>query len=262
MPLPSGVAAEDYANYTEADWAVQTPAPGCNCGYCTAYAAFHSHWSPSPLPLTFSTTTLQATMPPIPQVTEIWDDPYYEETTQNGGPTIPPKKKKKEEDNPVIEGIKLKSSLELSKELVENKVLYLIRGAPGSGKSTLAYLIALAFRKAFILKTVLYETDDFFHRSDGQGNSLYFFELDKLPEAHEGCQNKVRGAMSSTNEFEEMKIIIVSNPFVSRQHLLPYQKLAREFGYKVVEIVCKSNFDNVHGVPHDKVRSIRQGFEN
>ena len=38
-------------------------------------------------------------------------------------------------------------------------------------------------------------------------------------------------------------------------------KLAEKYGYKVVEIIIKSNFKNIHGVPAEKVEKQRQRFE-
>lgn len=103
----------------------------------------------------------------------------------------------------------------------------------------------------------VFSADDFFIK-EYDGRNFYCFNAEKLPEAHAQCQEQCKKMM----EMEPQRPIIVANTFVSRQHMLPYQRLAREHGYIVLEIICKGNFENVHGVPTDKVRKMKQGFEH
>lgn len=275
--MPSGAIFGNYEEYTDEDWGQQAPQLGCDCGYCAAYGQYHPGWHatagavPFSMPLPTqgaggisglsldeyanqiqSNVSFQISPSPILEQVEIMSKP------------IPKKKKLLEGDSLVQGGIKIKSSLEVVRELSETKVLYLIRGVNGSGKTTLAYLISLAFRKGLSISSSVQEVDDFFRRDNVEGETVYYFELDKLPNAHARCQDKVREAMNPSEKSigGQTRIVIVSNPFTSRQHLLPYQRLAREFGYKVVEIICKSSFENLHGVPPDKVRKMRQEFEN
>ncbi len=130
-----------------------------------------------------------------------------------------------------------------SKEYTDfTKVLYLIRGVSGSGKSHLAWQITPCEVSA----------DDYFYDVSGE----YKFRAEKLPEAHAYCQNETETYMRM-GAFE----IAVHNTFTRRWELEPYYKLAAKYGYEVVEIIIKSNFKNVHGVPAEKVEEQRRRFE-
>ena len=59
------------------------------------------------------------------------------------------------------------------------------------------------------------------------------------------------------------KKIVVSNTTTTRKHIKPYLDLAKRYGYKVQEIICRYPiFDNVHGVPQMKVFQYAQQLEN
>lgn len=134
-------------------------------------------------------------------------------------------------------------ALKRNKEYSEfTKVLYLIRGVSGSGKSHLAWKITPCEVSA----------DNYFY--DGSGK--YKFISEKLSEAHKFCQNETEIYMLM-GAYE----IAVHNTFTRRWELEPYYKLAEKYGYKVVEIIIKSNFKNIHGVPAEKVEKQQQRFE-
>lgn len=122
------------------------------------------------------------------------------------------------------------------------KMLYIIRGIPGSGKSTLAKKIA----------SVVCEADDFFVDPDG----VYRFDPSLLKEAHSACQKKCVTAMQF-----EVDAIAVANTFTRKWEYQPYINLAKEYGYKVSIIICEGDFGNVHGVPEEKVRRMRERFQ-
>ena len=122
------------------------------------------------------------------------------------------------------------------------KVLYLIRGIPGSGKTELANLITIAN----------FSADDYFTTPSGE----YVFDASKIKEAHEYCQRMTRRAMEDGRE-----IIAVDNTFTQKWEMEPYYKLAKEYYYKVIEIIVKSDFKNVHGVPEDKIQKMKERFE-
>lgn len=142
---------------------------------------------------------------------------------------------------PAIEGLKS-----------THKILYLIRGIPGSGKSTLAQLISMATGRVGFA-AYIFEADTFFIHPDGS----YKFDPALLESAHSSCQENARRVMEGSSG-----VVIVSNTFVFRAHMEPYIKFARQYDYKVVEYVCRGNFENVHGVPSEVVRRMRQNFEN
>lgn len=122
------------------------------------------------------------------------------------------------------------------------KILTLIRGLPGSGKSTLA-------KK---LRGEHFEADMFF-----QKDRQYKFDPALLREAHQWCQDQTEQAM-----LFGWREIVVSNTFTQRWEMEPYLKLAQEHGYTVQVIECKGKFENIHGVPAEKIEKMRQRWEN
>ena len=137
--------------------------------------------------------------------------------------------------------------------------LILIRGLPGSGKSYLADW----------LKTVLNydpdwwdgsehmwfhrETDQFFC-SDKYVND-YKFDASKLKEAHQWCQNEVRGILNSGCS------VIVSNTFTRIWEMQPYIDMAKEFGAKLTVITCEGQYGSVHNVPQEKIQEMKLRWE-
>lgn len=134
------------------------------------------------------------------------------------------------------------------------KTLILIRGVQGSGKSTLADMILRAHDYGDELGLpegwAHYEADMFFNGPDG-----YVWDGAKIGEAHRWCQMKTNEAM------KEGLRIIVSNTFIKREEMQTYLEMAKEHGYQVQEIICKGRFQNVHGVPEEKVEQKRRQFE-
>lgn len=137
-----------------------------------------------------------------------------------------------------------------------SKTLYIIRGLPGSGKSTLGEKLGdsyMDFHPKFGgPKTHSYAADDWFY--DEKGN--YNFKPEELPQAHEECQSRVRGCMMSS-----IGNIAVCNTFSQRWEAEPYIKMAEHYEYTCVILECQSQFGNVHGVPMDTVRAMKERWE-
>lgn len=119
------------------------------------------------------------------------------------------------------------------------KSLILVRGAPGSGKST--YAKTLGIKDHF-------EADMWFDLNGG-------WQPDKIKEAHEWCQNQAEEAMKAGRP------VVVANTFIRLWEMQHYIDLAEKYGYQVEEIIANGGFDNVHGVPKDKVDLMRSNLE-
>lgn len=118
--------------------------------------------------------------------------------------------------------------------------LYLIRGISGSGKSTYAKTLGIEH----------FEADMYFER-DGE----YKFDPKKLGEAHKWCQDKTRESMEAGRD------VVVANTFIQKSWMKPYLDLAEEFGYDVEIKTMTGNYQNVHGVPPEKLEEMKRRFE-
>ena len=123
------------------------------------------------------------------------------------------------------------------------KTLILLRGLPGAGKSTLAASLTREH----------YETDMFFERGNG-----YEFDVSRLREAHQWCQDMVWMAMIRG----ELKIV-VSNTFTQEWEMEAYYELAKRYDYQVHSIIVENRHNGVnkHGVPADKLEQMKNRFE-
>lgn len=129
-------------------------------------------------------------------------------------------------------------------------MLYIIRGVPGSGKSTLAEHLQFSINNVLGGSAILFEADQYFQTLAG-----YKFDGTKLREAHADCQRRTREWLEKDN------IAIVANTFTQRWEYQPYLDMAAELNVPVQVIEVHGNFPNVHGVPADKVASMRARWE-
>jgi predicted kinase len=123
------------------------------------------------------------------------------------------------------------------------KELFLLRGLPGSGKSTLAESLGGSHMEA-----------DKYFTYEGK----YEFDVTKLKDAHDWCQNAVKVFMENKS-----KRVVVSNTFTQEWEMTPYFELAEKHGYKVYSLICENRHGGVneHGVPEDKLEIMKNRFE-
>ena len=128
------------------------------------------------------------------------------------------------------------------------KTLYIVRGVPGSGKST--------FAKS--LGGTHFETDMFFMK-DGE----YKFDMSKIKEAHNWCQDSVNTAMIMNNTAGLNETIVVSNTFTQEWEMKPYFEMAELHEYRVFSIILENRHGGVneHNVPEDKIEQMKNRFE-
>ena len=128
------------------------------------------------------------------------------------------------------------------------KTLYIVRGVPGSGKST--------FAKS--LGGTHFETDMFFMK-DGE----YKFDMSKIKEAHNWCQDSVNTAMIMNNTAGLNETIVVSNTFTQEWEMMSYFEMAELHEYRVFSIILENRHGGVneHNVPEDKIEQMKNRFE-
>jgi predicted kinase len=128
------------------------------------------------------------------------------------------------------------------------KVLFLLRGLPGAGKSTLAKSIG----------AVYFEADMFFM----EGNE-YKFDIKKIRQAHEWCQNQVKISMKNAAGGMTPSRIAVANTFTQEWEMKAYTDMATEYGFKVFTMVVENRHGgkNVHDVPADVLDKMAERFE-
>lgn len=134
---------------------------------------------------------------------------------------------------------------------IENLTLVLMQGPPGSGKSTAAnaYLDALHNQG---IRASLHSADMFFNQPDGS----YKFNPNLLGKAHESCRNSCERAMLAGHQ-----VVIIDNTNIRRREAEPYKQLALEYGYDVTVLRMLGEYQNVHGVPDEKVAQMKASME-
>ena len=132
-----------------------------------------------------------------------------------------------------------------------NKYLFLITGAAGAGKSTLAQKIQEVGSKYIDPITEICEADEFWYIL---GKGKYAFDPKLLWKAHKWCQDNARGVMSNGAN------LIVSNTNIKPADRKAYFNMADEYGYKVVFIHLRTQFQNQHSVPEKTVADMRNNY--
>jgi len=128
-------------------------------------------------------------------------------------------------------------------------ILVLMQGASGSGKSTMAETIK-AMLEAVGQEVHICSTDDQF----GVGAD-YKFDPTKIAEFH------VKNQKLARHHLEWGASVIVDNTNTQAWEAKPYVLMAEELGLKWFVVRCNGRFNNVHGVPPDKVEQMRNRCE-
>ncbi len=128
--------------------------------------------------------------------------------------------------------------------------LILLRGLPGSGKSTLAKII-LQLRSTD--EPEVLSADDFFINENGE----YDFDSQKIKEAHNYCQFRCSERMR-----QQKARIVVANTFTQEWEMDEYFKMAERYNYRVHTVIVENRHggENIHGVPEDKLKQMKDRF--
>lgn len=123
------------------------------------------------------------------------------------------------------------------------KQLILFRGLPGSGKSSLAESLC----------EDVWSTDLYFER-----HGEYVFDSQKIHQAHQWCQAHVEKSM-----IDKSPIIGVANIFTQEWEMRAYFTLASKYEYQISTVIVENRHEseNIHGVPFDKIKQMKDRFE-
>lgn len=124
-------------------------------------------------------------------------------------------------------------------------MLIMMQGASGSGKSTVAKELAAQ------TGAVIYSTDELFIV-----NGEYKFNPKMLGIYHQKNIERTVAAL------KEGKDVIVDNTNTQRWECKPYVEAALQYGHEVKFVRCDGRYQNVHGVPSDKVEQMRNRLED
>lgn len=122
--------------------------------------------------------------------------------------------------------------------------LLLIRGTPGSGKTTLAKTVYVPQGYVHL------EADMFFERSGS-----YKFDPSQLGRAHTWCQ------FQTGKNLKEGKDVVVTNTFTTLKEIKDYISIANLQKAELIVIHAQGNFQNVHGVPEDKLAAMKARWQ-
>lgn len=124
--------------------------------------------------------------------------------------------------------------------------LYFFRGWPGSGKSTLA--------KEYQQKglfTHYYENDMFLYDE----NDTYVWSKERLAEAIKLTRQHVLA------ELQKGKSVGLCSVASHKATVVEWLKICKEHGWWLEVIDCNGDFENIHQVPKDKVKALKNNFQ-
>lgn len=115
----------------------------------------------------------------------------------------------------------------------------IFRGPPGSGKTSSA--------KVLFPNHLLLEADQYFYVGD-----QYIYDQEKIKDAHAWCLWRFKQAV------KEGIPVVVANTFTRVWEIQPYLSLVPD----ALVMRFSGEFQNVHGVPEEKVQQMRDRMED
>ncbi len=127
--------------------------------------------------------------------------------------------------------------------------MFILQGAQGSGKSEFARQLRSLFwasKEGCVIASTDYEFTEL---------GVYTFDPTKLAANHAKTQAK-------TKKYAESGFhIVVDNCNSQCWEAKPYVQIANEYGYTILFHRCEGRYENIHGVPADRVQMIRDRME-
>lgn len=137
--------------------------------------------------------------------------------------------------------------------------LIILRGVPGSFKSTYAQRVKAKMKGIYGISVAVVSADHYFTK-----NGIYTYDRAKIGKAHEDCRDKARKAMLHGAPY-----VMIDNCNVKRADFAEYIRLAKEFGYQIIEKVFGLDLSidelharNQHNVPRNKIELMAQKLED
>ena len=119
--------------------------------------------------------------------------------------------------------------------------LTIVRGLPGSGKSTFAKTLGVNH----------FEADMYFINEKGE----YQFDSNAISKAHAWCKKKVLQSLKNRES------VVVANTFVMKWEIIPYHKMARQYGAEFEVVECQGDYGNIHGVDSNKIAEMKKRWQ-
>lgn len=123
------------------------------------------------------------------------------------------------------------------------KTVILMRAQSGGGKST--------WIKTHVPEATVCSADLYFERSGS-----YKFDPTLLGKAHGSCRFAFERALDRGDA-----LVVVDNTNLLRKHYKEYVDLAQKAGYTVFQKCLRTQFQNTHSVPEEKVAQMRASFQ-
>lgn len=136
-----------------------------------------------------------------------------------------------------------------------SKIVIIMRGCPGSGKSTASQALIDYLSVTHVIPEEFSSkcsADDYMRNRCGE----YEYDHTKIGMVHKHCKEKFEASLA-----EHKKLIIVDNTNIKPFEFKFYVDAARRQGYDVYQWELEPRFENIHGVPLDKLEQMRKNYK-